>query len=50
MSYGIITGVGVMKALIISDGDSKRAYRENVFNPAHKVVGIYSGTHKTSGH
>jgi hypothetical protein len=38
----------VVKALIISDGDSDRVNRENIFNPAHTVVGIYSGTHTSA--
>lgn len=50
MAYGQITGVNVIKALLIGDGDDKRANRENIFNPDHMVVGIYSGTHKASGH
>jgi len=50
ISYGVITGVGVMKALIINDGVAERTDRQNIFNPAHKVVGIFSGTHKTHGH
>jgi len=50
MSYGVITGVGVIRSLIIGDGDSDRSNRWNIFNPTLKQVGIFSGTHKTHGH
>jgi len=50
MAYGAITGKDVMMKLLISDGDSTKASRESIFNPALTVVGIYSGTHKTHGH
>jgi len=50
MAYGYITGVDVIRALIIDDGVVGRGNRLRIFNPDHTEVGIYSGTHKTHGH
>jgi len=50
MHYGAITGIDVIKALIISDGDKEREDRLNIFNPVFTVAGVYSGTINKFGH
>ena len=50
IAYGETTGLGVMLSLMIDDGVAGRGHRYNIMNPAFKVTGPYSGTHKTYGH
>jgi len=50
MAYGQITGVNVIRSILVDDGVSSRENRYRIFNPDLKEVGIYSGTHNTHGH
>jgi hypothetical protein len=48
--YKRITGLDVVVAMIIGDGDASRADRLNIFNADITSIGIYSGSHQDLGH
>mgnify|MGYP006118858719 CR=1 FL=1 len=49
LSYGQNTGRGVVLQLLTDDGVPSRGHRTNIFNPAFKVMGCFSGTHSNYG-
>ena len=49
LSFGQKTALDVMIQLIVDDGIADRGHRVAVFRPNHKMMGSYTGGHKSYG-
>jgi uncharacterized protein YkwD len=47
LCYNRTSAREIVVRMLVDDGTADRGYRKNILNPAHKLVGIGFGTHKT---